>query len=78
MCFAIIEITFRGEKGAPQTKRVESADQLQARIKECQALPEAMKVKVYLYQEHTSTERVEEWRSRALMQKVDEREQPNN
>ncbi len=72
MCVAILEVTFRNDKGSPQIKRVETMDVLPARIKECQALPEALKVKVYVYQEHTSTERVEEWRSRALMQKAEE------
>ena len=47
--------------------RADTAEQLPLKIKEAQAKPEAMKVNVFLYAEHLSTQRVEEWRSKALL-----------
>jgi hypothetical protein len=69
MCYALIETTFRGDKGQPQLTRADSADQLPLKIKEAQAKPESIKVNVFLYQDHLSTQRVEEWRSKALLDK---------
>lgn len=69
MCYALIQTSFRGEKGTPQLTTVETAEQLTSKVAEAQSKPEAVKVHVFLYQEHLSTQRVEEWRSKALLTK---------
>lgn len=73
MCYALILISYRGEKGAPQMVQVDSEAQLATKRDEAQARPEATKVDVYIHSPHASTERVEEWRSRAtILPKTDE------
>jgi hypothetical protein len=69
MCHALIQTSFRGDKGEPQLTRADTAEQLPLKIKEAQAKPESIKVNVFLYAEHLSTQRVEEWRSKALLDK---------
>ena len=69
MCYALIQTSFRGDKGTPQLTVVDTADQLAQKVKEAQSKPESIKVNVFTYQDHLSTQRVEEWRSKALLDK---------
>jgi len=76
MCYALLLVTYRGEKGEPQKIIVDDEAQLASKVKEAQGRPEAVKVNVYIHSPHASTERVEEWRSRATLPKSIEDAKP--
>ena len=59
MCYALIRVSYKGEKGKPETLDVNSESELQAKISEVQSRDQVQRIGVFKCDYHI--ERTEKW-----------------